>query len=73
MKILQKVCRHCGSIEHFSVAVLSRPGTVEEFGRTCPHCGSALGAATITELDVAEVTPEPDAALMLKTIQRFVE
>jgi hypothetical protein len=72
MKVLRKVCAHCGYIALFSVEVLCRPHTAVDVGPVCPECGEPRSVvATATELDMEEVRAEPDAALMLKSIQKF--
>jgi hypothetical protein len=72
MKVLRKVCRHCGYIALFSVEILCRPGTAEEVGNKCPSCHRPLGIVSLaTELDMEEIGPEPDVALITATIAKF--
>ncbi len=73
MKVLRKVCPHCGNIQFFSVEVLCRPGRAEVIGETCPMCETPLSiVATITELDMEEVGPEPDIELIRQAIARYM-
>ncbi len=73
MKVLRKVCGHCGYVALFSVEILCRPGgTAEEIGNECPSCRRALGIVSLaTELDMEEIGPEPDVALITATISKF--
>lgn len=61
MKVLRKVCPQCGYVLFFSVAVLCRPGTDADIGRSCPCCERVLGPSfDATEIDMEEVTADPD-------------
>jgi hypothetical protein len=73
MKVLRNVCGYCGYMMLFSVEVLSRPNTTEEIGRNCPICETPISVAFwATELDIEEVTPEPDPDEILRRIRRLV-
>lgn len=73
MKVLRKVCPHCGFVALFSVHVLCQPGTAPEIGKECPFCGAALSpSALATELDIEEVGPEPDVVAIQSAIDRYV-
>lgn len=72
MKVLRKVCGHCGYIALFSVEVLCRPDTAADVGPVCPECGTPRSiVATATELDMEEPGPEPDVAVVAASIARF--
>ena len=71
MKVLRRVCPHCGYVMLFSVEVLCRPNTAVEFGRRCPSCASACTlVSTLTEIDMEEVTDDPDIDAINASVQR---
>jgi hypothetical protein len=73
MKVLRNVCGYCGYVMLFSVNVLSRPNTTDEIARNCPICKTPSSLAFLaTELDMEEVTPEPDPEKMMRRILQFV-
>lgn len=74
MKVLRRVCPHCGYVMLFSFEVLCRPGTVEEFGRECPACkGPVHPYAVATEIDMEEVTDDPDLDAIKASVRRALD
>jgi hypothetical protein len=73
MKVLRKVCGHCGYILLFSVEVLCRPGSEPASGEHCPVCKTPLSPSTLfTELDMEEVTEGPDVQAVRRAINRHI-
>ena len=72
MKVLRKICPHCGYVMLFSVEVLCRPNTAALIGTDCPCCQTQVGlGALATEIDMEEVTDDPDVAAVMRSINRF--
>lgn len=73
MKVLRHVCRACANVQFFAVEVLSKPGTNPNVMRNakCPFCGSAMTVFhTATEIDMEEVTDDPDLNAIQASIAR---
>jgi hypothetical protein len=70
MKVLTKLCQHCGHVHLYSVEVLVQPNSAGEFGVKCTSCSTPLTPACVAEeLDIQEVAPEPDVERILETIR----
>jgi hypothetical protein len=76
MKVLRHVCRRCSNVQFFSVESLCRPESDTDAMRhaECPVCHERLSVVyTATELDIEEITPEPDVEKIRQAIARAIE
>lgn len=73
MKVLLKVCPHCGLVQFFSAEVLCRPGAPAEIGGQCPSCQTLMNVSAIaTEIDQPEVGEPIDEEAIARSIARYV-
>jgi hypothetical protein len=72
MKVLRKVCHHCGYIMLFSVEVLCKApedGAERSIHPKCLACGRPQSIVyTATEIDMEEITPDPDIEALTRAV-----